>query len=54
MTYDQAVRRAGSINKLASLLGVTRQAIQSYRKHGVPEERATQLQAALAARKKKA
>lgn len=54
MKYETALKRAGSINKLAALLGVTRQAVQHYRKQGeIPEGRLVQLRDALVARKAK-
>lgn len=53
MNLDTAIRRAGSINKLAALLGVTRQAVQSYRKHGIPEHRQKTLQEKLQGRRVK-
>jgi predicted transcriptional regulator len=52
MTFDQALKKAKSINNLAKLLGVTRQAVQDYKRRGtIPESRVLQLKEGLAAQK---
>lgn len=43
MNIETAIDKAGSINALSRILGVTRQAVQSYRTHGLPLPRLNQL-----------
>lgn len=41
---DEAARRAGSLSQLAKCLGVTRQALQQWRRNGVPPDRVLALE----------
>ena len=43
LTIESAIEKAGSVMALARLLGVSRQAVQQYRKKGLPASRCLQL-----------
>jgi predicted transcriptional regulator len=43
MTANQAIESAGSVSQLAKILGVKRQAVQNYRRQGLPPKRVLQL-----------
>ena len=43
MTANEAIEKAGGVTALANLLGVERQAVQQYRKRGLPGKRELQL-----------
>lgn len=43
MDIHSAIARAGSVMALARILGVRRQAVQQYRKNGLPADRLEQL-----------
>jgi predicted transcriptional regulator len=45
MNANEAIQKAGSVSGLARILGVTRQAVQQYRKTGIPGRRELELMA---------
>lgn len=46
MDANTAIKKAGSVCALARILGVTRQAVQQYRRSGLPDARVDQLRLA--------
>jgi phage terminase Nu1 subunit (DNA packaging protein) len=45
MKTETAIKKAGSINQLALIAGVSRQVVQHWKRNGIPDARLEQLRA---------